>query len=449
MPAAAVPPETRYTVGPGGAVGCQIFGEGPPDLVFITQWGTNIDLFWDEPSAARYLDRLATFSRVILFDKRGTGISDPVDVMSPPTMQDWLSDITAVLAEAGSERAVLVGDTEGGLLAIAYAEAFPERIESLVLINSRARALRTADYPEGMPESVAEASRRIFLETYGVDGTVLRATAPSVADDARFGRWWTKFQRSTVPPAMVRRTFDFQLGFDVREEAKRLDVPTLVIHRRGGRYHRISGGRWLAENIPGAQLVELDGEDTFPFHTGEFNEILDQVEAFVAGEARVLISSRRLATVLFTDIVASTELASELGDQRWLDLLAEANSISEQQVRRFGGSSVTTTGDGYLATFDLPANAVQAARQIVYEVGTLGIALRAGIHTGEISETGGNIAGIGVHIAARVMDYAPDGAVCVSSTVRDLTVGSSITYDLLGRFHLKGVPGEWAIYEAD
>jgi len=426
-----------------------VFGQGPPDLVFITQWGTNIDTFWDEPSAARYLDRFATFSRVILFDKRGTGVSDPIDPSSPSAWQAWLGDITTVLAETKSERAVLVGDVEGGMLAIAYAAAFPERVESLVLINSRARALRADDYPEGMPESVAATFRQIFMDTFGVDGTILQATAPSVADDARFQRWFTKFQRSTMPPATVRAGFDFQIGIDVREEAKRIDVPTLVIHRRDAFYHRISGGRWLAKNIPGARLVELDGADTLPFHTGDFNEVLDQVEAFVCGEAGEIESERRLATVLFTDIVASTERVSEFGDQRWLDLLDEVNTISELQVRRFRGSSVGTTGDGYLATFDLPANAVQAAKQILYEVGTLGIELRAGIHTGEISTTGDNIAGIGVHIASRVMDHAPDGAVAVSSTVRDLTAGASITYDVLGTFRLKGVPGEWALYQVD
>lgn len=444
-----MPPETRYAAGAEGAVGYQVFGTGPPDLVFITQWGTNIDMFWDEPSSARYLDRLASFSRVILFDKRGTGVSDPIDTTDPSTWQGWLGDITTVLDQARSESAVLVGDVEGGLLAIAYAAAFPKRVASLVLINSRARAMRADDYPEGMPESVASTFRQILVDTYGVDDTILQATAPSVVGDARFARWWSKFQRSTLPPAMVHGAFDFQLAVDVREEAKLLDVPTLVIHRRDAFYHRISGGRWLADNIAGARLVELGGADTLPFHTGDFNEVLDHVEAFVCGEAGEVVSDRRLATVLFTDIVSSTERAADLGDRRWLDVLEEATTISERQVRRFGGSSVHTTGDGYLATFDLPANAVQAAKQILFEVGALGIELRAGVHTGEISVTGENIAGIGVHIASRVMDRAPDGAVCVSSTVRDLTVGSPITYDLLGTYRLKGVPGEWAIYEVD
>jgi class 3 adenylate cyclase/pimeloyl-ACP methyl ester carboxylesterase len=447
-----MPPETRYAMGPDGAVGYQVFGQGPPDLVFITQWGTNIDMFWDEPSAARYLDRLATFSRVILFDKRGTGVSDPVESFDDLSVDDWLRDITTVMDDADSESAVVVGDAEGGLLAIAYADSHPDRVESLVLINSRARALRADDYREGMPEQVAEFSRQIFVNTYGIDhvdleDTALASTAPSVMGDARFGRWFTKFQRSTMPPKMVRQGFDFQLGIDVREEAKRLDVPTLVINRSDAVYHRIEAGRWLANNIPGAVFVELGGADTLPFHTGDFNEILDHVEAFVAGEAKEIKSDRRLATVMFTDIVGSTERASDLGDEKWLDLLKEANKVSEGQVLRFGGVSVYTTGDGHLATFDAPANAVRAAQQVLFEVGTLGIELRSGIHTGEISVTGENIAGIGVHIASRVMDKAPDGRICVSSTVRDLTVGSSITYDPIGTFQLKGVPGEWSLFE--
>ena len=441
-----MPPETRFAKGPHGAVGYQVFGSGP-DLVFVSQWGTNIDTFWDEPSAARYLDRLATFSRVILYDKRGTGVSDPIDFIRPPTMEEWIEDITIVLDEVGTDDVILVGDAEGGLMTIAYAAAYPDRVSSLILINAHARALRADDYPEGMPPHVAEYSRKLFVSSYGADSVILSATAPSVADDARFKRWWLKFQRSTMPPATVARGLNWVLDQDVREEARALDVPTLVIHRKDAIYHRVAGGKWLADNIPGARFIALPGADTLPFHAGDFNEVLDHVEAFVTGEASSSASDRKLATVLFTDVVSSTETASQLGDQRWTDLLLDINDISAQQVRRFGGETVFTTGDGHLATFDVPARAVDAARQILFEVGTLGVQLRAGVHTGEITLTGDNIAGIGVHIASRVMDRAPNGRIAVSSTVKDLTVGSSMTYDKLGTFQLKGVPGEWDIYE--
>lgn len=441
-----MPPESRFARGPGGAIGYQVFGSGT-DLVFVSQWSTNIDTFWDEPSAARYLDRLATFSRVILFDKRGTGISDPVDFNNAPSVEGWSEDIGTVLDEVGSERTVLVGDAEGGLMTIAFAARYPERVESLILINAHARARRAPDYPEGMPESVVDRSIEVFVGTYGTDAGVLAATAPSVAEDPRFQRWWLKFQRSTMPPKVVTAGLEWVLDQDVREYAKALTVPTLVIQRTGGFYHRPAAARWLADNIPGAEYVEVPGADTLPFHAGDFTTILDHVEAFVAGESHRASGDRRLATVLFTDVVSSTETAARLGDERWTDLLASINEISEQQIRRFGGTSVFTTGDGHLATFDLPVNAVEAARQMCHEVSTLGIELRAGIHTGEITETGDNIAGIGVHIASRVMDHAPDSGIAVSSTVRELTAGSPVSYDALGTFSLKGVQGIWTLYE--
>jgi len=442
-----MPPETKFAYGPNGAIGYQVFGSGPSDLVFVTQWGTNIDTYWDEPSAARYFDRLASFSRVILFDKRGTGVSDPIPTDSPPTISEWADDVAVVMAAANSERAVLVGDIEGGLLAISFAAAHPDRVERLVLINSRARALRAPDYSVGMPDHVAVQSREAYVSGFGVHAGVLAATAPSVAGDARFVRWWLKFQRSTMPPAMVAAGFDWQLDIDVRGEAKTISAPTLVIHRTDNFYHRIGYGRWLAENIPGAQMVEVAGSDSLPFHAGEFDAILDEVEMFVTGETQIAKHNRKLSTVLFTDIVASTEQAAELGDQRWLDLLREVNQTTEAQVERFGGTSIHTTGDGHLSIFDVPAQAVSAAKQILHEVSTLGVALRAGIHTGEISQTESDIAGIGVHIASRVLGHAPDGGIAVSSTVRDLTVGSPTTYDPLGSFELKGVPGEWSLFE--
>ncbi|MFV1999613.1 MAG: alpha/beta fold hydrolase [Acidimicrobiia bacterium] len=442
-----MPPETKYAYGPDGAIGYQVFGSGRIDLVFVTQWATNIDTYWDEPSAARYFDRLASFSRVIVFDKRGTGVSDPISTDSPPTVEEWANDVAVVMAAANSERAVLVGDCEGGLMAISFAAAHPEKVEKLVLVNSRARALRAPDYPVGMPDDVADRSRDAWISGHGVHAGVLAVTAPSVADDARFVRWWLKFQRSTMPPAMVAAGFDWQLHIDVRDEAEMISVPTLVVHGTDNFYHRIGYGRWLAENIPGARMVEVAGRDSLPFHAGDFDAILDEVEMFVTGETQLATPDRKLVTVLFTDIVASTEQASELGDQRWLDLLREVNRTTEAQVKRFGGTSIHTTGDGHLSIFDVPAQAVSAAKQILHEVGTLGVALRAGIHTGEISQTKTDIAGIGVHIASRVLGHAPDGGIAVSSTVRDLTVGSPTTYDPLGSFELKGVPGEWSLYE--
>ena len=416
-------------------------------LVFITQWGTNVDNYWDEPSAARYLDRLASFSRVILFDKLGTGVSDPIPPHLSPSVDLWVQDIDAVMAAAGSERAVMVGDTEGGTMAIQFAALHPERTHSLVLINAIARLFRGPDYPIGVPPEIAERNATTFFEQHGTTGDVINFTAPSVADDARFRRWWVKFQRSTMSPAMLATGYRWQTEVDVTAVLPTISVPTIVIHRKDNLYHRVAFGRYIADNIPDAEWVELEGADSLPFHTGNYQEILDHVERFVTGETGHMVEERRLSTVMFTDIVGSTERAAEFGDQRWLDVLGDANRICATQVDRFGGTSIHTTGDGYLAIFDSPASAVTAAREILDQVGTLGIEMRSGIHTGEITLKGDDIAGIGVHIASRVMDQAHDSGIAVSSTVKDLTVGSSITYEPLCTTKLKGVPGEWNLFE--
>lgn len=442
-------PETKYAQSPNGAIGYQVFGEGPVDLVFVTQWGTNIDNYWDEPSASRYLDRLASFSRVILFDKLGTGVSDPIPGDKFPGVDLWMENIVTVMDAAGSEQAAMVGDTEGGTMAIQFAATYPERTQSLVLINTMARLFRGPDYPIGMPPDVVKRNSQLFLQQHGTTGDLLIMTAPSVADDARFRRWYIRFQRSTMPPRILRTGYRWLTEADVTGVLSSITVPTLVIHRRDNLYHRVGFGKYIADRIPGAEWVELAGADSSPFHVGNYQEILDHVERFVTGEISHMTEERRLATVLFTDIVSSTKQASKLGDQRWLDLLGDANRICSTQVERFGGTTIKTTGDGYLAIFDSPASAVTAAREIVDQVGTLGIKMRAGLHTGEITLKGTDIAGIGVHIASRVMDQAPDGAIAVSSTVKDLTVGSSIRYEPMGSFLLKGVPDEWNLFTVD
>jgi len=439
-------PETKYAQSSDGAIGYQVFGDGPIDLVFISAWQSNVDLLWDEPSAARYLDRLSSFARVIIFDPRGAGISDPVAPDNPPTIDRWMEDVTTVMDAVGSERAALVGDIEGGLMAMAFAATYPERVLSLVLINTMARLIRGPDYPIGLPRDLLQPLTETYLAQYGSTGDALALTAPSVASDLRFRKWWVKYQRSSMSPAMVRAGFAWQARTDLTSVVPTISVPTLVIHRADAVYHRITFGRWIADHIEGSEFVELEGADTLPFHAGPFNDVLDHVERFVSGKTAAIRTDRRLATVLFTDIVSSTQRASDLGDQRWLDFLADANRIGANQVERFGGRFVHTTGDGHLAIFDGPAAAVTTATEVLSEVQALGVAMRAGVHTGEITLTGDDIAGIAVHIASRVIDHAPDGAVAVSSTVKDLTVGSNIIYDPLGTFTLKGVPGEWSLY---
>jgi class 3 adenylate cyclase/pimeloyl-ACP methyl ester carboxylesterase len=442
-----MPPETKYAHSPDGAVGYQVFGDGPVDLVFVTQWGTNVDTVWEEPSAARYLDRLASFSRVIMFDKRGSGVSDPVPLDDLPPVDRWMEDIQTVMNVVGSQQAVIVGDTEGGSLAIMFAATYPERTHSLILINAIARSFYGPEYPIGYKPHVLKAIADMFTEQHGTTGVVIDSTAPSWEGDARVRNWWVKFQRSTMPPMVVKAAFAWQQRVDVTSVLSTIGVSTLVIHRRDNLYHKVEFGKWIADGIEGSEWVELDGADSLPFHAGPFSEILDHVEAFVTGERASVPIERRLATVLFTDVVGSTELAAKLGDEAWLDMLSEINRISDRLIERFGGIRIDTTGDGCVAIFDSPANAVSTARSIIEEVSLFDVDMRAGLHTGEITVLDDDIGGIGVHIASRVMSQAPDGGIAVSSTVKDLTVGSSIQYTSLGDFNLKGVPDRWTLYE--
>jgi class 3 adenylate cyclase len=441
-----MPPETHYARSPDGAVGYQVFGDGPIDLVFVTQWGTNVDTIWEEPSAARYFDRLASFARVIVFDKRGTGVSDPVPLDDLPPADRWMEDIQTVMNAAESEQAVIVGDTEGGSLAIMFAATYPERTHSLVLINAIARSFYGSDYPIGYKPYVLEDIEKMFTEQHGTTGVVIDQTAPSWVGDARIRKWWVKFQRSTMPPMVVKAAFRWQRQVDVTSVLSTISVPTLVIHRRDNVYHRVEFGQWIADHIEGSEWVELDGADSLPFHAGPYGEILDHVEAFVTGERAQAPIERRLATVLFTDVVGSTQLAAKLGDEAWLDTLGEINRISDRLIDRFGGTRIDTTGDGCVAMFDSPANAVYTARAILEEVSALDVDMRSGLHTGEITVLADDIGGIGVHIASRVMNHAPDGGIAVSSTVKDLTVGSPIMFTPLGSFTLKGVPDDWTLY---
>lgn len=440
-------PETQFAQSAGGAVGYQVFGSGNIDLVFCTNWQNNIDLIWDEPSAVRYLDRLGSFARVIMFDQTGSGVSDPVSTDNPPNIDSWIEDLTAVMDEIGCEKAALLGDTEGGYIAMAFAATHPNRVLSLSLVNACARFTRADHYPVGIPTELFEGAAAAYASQHGTTGDALSITAPSVAADPRFRRWWNKYQRNSMKAAMLRSGFAWQARTDITSVLATISAPTLVMHRKDAIWHRIDHGRYLAEHIEGAEFVELSGADTIPFFPGDYEELLSHVERFVTGESIEAPSNRRLATVLFTDIVNSTRTAAEMGDERWLDLLAETNRISRAQVSRFGGTFVHTTGDGHLAYFDGPARAVSAAQEILGEATAVGVELRAGIHTGEISVTGEDIAGLAVHIAARVIDHAPDGKVAASGTVKDLTVGSHHEFEPLGEFDLKGVPGTWALYE--
>jgi class 3 adenylate cyclase len=440
-----VEPEIRYAKTEEGYVGYQVFGQGPFDVLFIGNWASNIEVMWEHPSMVRFLDRLGSFARVISFDKRGAGVSDPVPLGALPTLEQWMDDARVVMDAAGSDRPALIGDAEGGPMAMLFAATYPERTRALVLINTFARMLRADDYPIGMPTESAEKLLQLWEPAWGT-GSVLELTAPSVAGDARMQQWVSRYMRLSAPKLAATRIYRWVLNVDVRSVLTTIQAPTLVLHRAENRHYRAPLGRYLADHIPGAKYVELPGADWYPPFVNS-DRGLDEIEEFLTGARPALQQDRILATVLFTDIVASTERAASLGDQEWLDLLEAHDRLVRVHLERFRGKEVKTTGDGFLATFDGPARAVRCASELANAVRPLGLQIRAGLHTGEVEVLNGNVGGIAVHIAARVMAAASDGGVMVSQTVKDLVVGSGIEFVDRGSHSLKGVPGEWHLYE--
>ena len=421
----------------------QVVGEGPVDLVYVLGWVSHIDLLWEEPSSARFLERLASFSRLILFDKRGTGLSDRVPDADLPTLEQRMDDVRAVMDSAEVERAALLGLSEGGPMCLLFAATYPERTTGLVTIGSYARRLWADDYRFGEAPEDYEAFLHEIQEGWG--GAVgLDVRAPSVADDDAFRSWWSNYLRASASPGAVVALTRMNGGIDVRDVLPTIRVPTLLIHRVGDRSLPVEGSRYLAERIPGAKLVELPGDDHLPWV--EQDDILDEIEEFLTGVRRGPTSDRVLATVLFTDVVGSTERAAELGDRGWSELLARHNALVRRELERWRGRELDTAGDGFLATFDGPARAIRCACAVRDAVPELGLEIRAGLHTGECEILGSTMAGIAVHIGARVAALAGAGEVLVSSTVRDLVAGSGIAFAERGEHELKGVPEMWRIY---
>ncbi len=440
-------PETRYVEAAQGYLGYQVFGSGDRDIIFLTGALTNVETIWDEPSAARFLDRLATMGRVVMFDMRGSGVSDPLVTGTVwQTVEEVVDDVLAVLDAAGIEEAVAYGDTEGGLFALMLAASAPHRVAALVLVNSYACLVRRDDYPIGLPPTAAAALSEQYFAQHGTTGDMLQLTAPSVADDTRFRTWWTRYQRLSVPLGLIKSTFEWFGEVDVRAALPLIAAPTLVVARRDALFHRAALGEYLSEHISGAELRLVDGADTVPFHAGDFEATLDHVEEFLTGKRDAPPTDRVLATVLFTDIVDSTATAAALGDERWFDLLSEHDRIVRGAIERYRGREIKLMGDGCLATFDGPARAVTCAARLVDELARLDLAIRAGVHTGEVEMADGDVRGLAVHIASRVMAAADRGGVMVSRTVKDLVVGSGIEFDDIGDFELKGVPGEWRLH---
>jgi pimeloyl-ACP methyl ester carboxylesterase len=437
-------PETRYAKSGDVHIAYQVVGDGPIDLVEVPGWLSHLEYSWEEPRFARFLLRLASFSRLIRFDKRGTGLSDRVSVSDLPTLEQRMDDVRAVMDAVGSERAALFGASEGGPMSVMFAATYPERTTALVLYASYACRRRSPDYPWGRTPDEEEAFFRATEEDYAGLAD-LRTRVPSGVDDARFRQWFSTWRRLSASPGAAVALARMNAQIDVRDILPTIRVPTLVLHRTGDQTMPVGHGRYLAQHIPGASYVELPGDDHgHPF--GDADAILDQIEQFLTGRRHAVEPDRVLATVLFTDIVGSTERLAELGDRRWGELLDGHHAAVRRELARFRGREVHTAGDGFLATFDGPARAARCAVAITQAVRSVGLEVRAGVHTGEVELMGDDIGGIAVHTGARVAAEAGPGEVLVSSTVKDLVAGSGITFEDRGSHVLKGVPGEWRLF---
>jgi class 3 adenylate cyclase len=438
------PPETRYAKSGDLNIAHQVIGQGPIDVVLVDQWFSHMDGLWDVPPLAELVERLATFSRVITFDQRGIGLSDPVPIASLPSIEEWMDDLRAVMDAVGSERAALIAGLAAGFMATVFAATYPGRASSLVLVDTFPRFVRAPDYPWGAP--AAERTRRLDeVQAEWGRGLMLHQFAPSMAGDRRLQEAWARYERQSASPGTALAMVGMLYESDIRHVLPTIQIPTLVIAR--GQADRIPPGhsRYLADHIPGAKYVELPGIDTLMW-AGDQEATVAEIQEFITGARPVPEPDRVLATVLFTDIVRSTDLAAELGDHRWRGVLAEHDRIVRRQLDRFRGREVKTTGDGFLATFDGPARAIRCAGAIRDGVRALEIEVRAGLHTGEIEVIGGDVGGIAVHIGARVAALAGADQVLVSSTVKDLVAGSGIEFEDRGTHSLKGVPGEWRLF---
>ncbi len=435
-------PQTKYARSGHFSIAYQVLGDGPIDLVHIPGLISNLDLAWEHPGYRRFMERLARFARVIVYDKRGTGLSDPVT--EPPSVEERIDDTRAVMDAVGVDRAALFGCSEGATLAAFFAASYPQRVTHAVLYGSFARiAPDPPDYPWGYDSEVFQEFRTAIDEAWG-EGVVLTLLAPSQLDDPAARAFWGRFERASSTPRIAEVMFRANFTLDMRAVLPSIQAPTLVLHRSAD-ILPIEGGRYVADHIPGARFVELAGDDHWPWVTDP-DEVTDRVEEFLTGVRRDPDPRRVLATVLFTDIVGSTERAAELGDARWRGVLDAHDSITRAQLGRYNGREVKMTGDGILATFDGPARAIRCARDLVDALRSAGIDIRSGIHTGECELRNGDMGGVAVHIGARVMAMAGAGEVLVSRTVKDLTVGSDIEFEDRGTHVLKGVPGEWQVH---
>ena len=434
--------DIRYARNGDVSLAYQVTGNGPLDLVFVSGFVSHQEVMWDDPRSAHFAKRLESFSRLVRYDKRGQGLSDRPD--KPPTLEESMDDLRVVMDAAGCERAALFGVSEGGPMCQLFAATYPDRVSALALYGTYARITDAPDYDIGIPVEVLDEFAEVTLADWG-GPTAIHLFAPTHADEPGFRRWWARLLRSGTSPQGAIALLQLYREIDTRAVLSGIRVPTLVIHREDDLLVPEAQAAYLAEHIPGARYVRLAGGDHLPV-AGDQDAILDEVEEFLTGSRHVPELDRILATVMFTDIVSSTERAAELGDSRWRGLLESHDEIVRRQLERHRGRPVKTLGDGFLATFDGPARAIRCAGAINEEVRRLGVEIRAGLHTGECEAMGDDVGGLAVHIGARVGAKAGPGEVLVSSTVKDLVVGSGIEFAERGTHKLKGVPGQWRLY---
>ena len=437
-------PPVAFTRNQDGAhLAYQVVGEGDLDLVFLFGWPSHLALMWEHPAFAGFLQRLASFSRLVLFDRAGNGMSD-----RGPTghaFEDWMDEVRSVLAAVGSERAAFFGCHLGGRLALLYAATYPEQVLAVVTFGSHPATLRDEDYPWGSTPQQREQLLAAFRDGTLDTDWLLAMIALGDATDAATRRWWATFLHSAASPAESVDEITALGPVDIRGLLGSVHVPTLVLHRTGDRLADVHASRYMAQRLPQARFRELPGEDHFPF-LGDQDTVVALTQEFLTGTLPVAEPDRVLATVLFTDLVDSTRLATQLGDQRWHRVLQEHNAVVRATLARFRGREVKTTGDGFLATFDGPARAIRAADAIRAELADDGLQIRVGLHTGECELLGDDIGGIAVHLAARVLGQAGAGEILCSRTVKDLVAGAGFGFTDRGTHRLKGVPDQWQLY---
>ena len=449
--------ETRYAKSGDVHIAYQVMGNGPVDLVFVPGWITHVELGWNDPLQSAFRRRLAGFSRLIVFDKRGTGLSDRVPVDQLPILEERMDDVRAVMDAVGSERAALLGVSDGGPMCALFAATYPERTAALILYGSFARAGAALLSKDELDSRLQE------LEQDWPDAIDPSVAVPSLAEDEGYRQRWRAHLRLGASPGAALALLRMNSQIDVRGVLSTIGAPTLVLYRRDARFgHGAAAWRkagedpitpreeaeYLATHIPGAQLVKLPGADHLPW-AGEPDALLGEVEEFLTGVRTPPEPDRVLATILFTDIVGSTALAARLGDREWSELLERHNALVRRQFERFRGQVVDTAGDGFIASFDGPARGIRCAAAIAESVSALGLSIRAGLHTGEADLVDGRLAGIAVHIAARIAALAEADEVLVSSTVKDLVIGSRVTFAERGSYELKGIPGKWSLFVVD